>query len=178
MDTLVFASEVLPGVIVVVAAAKQAAETLKENGIMEEVLVVLAVFAAIGLPSAGVIIWRAGLHKLDERFMDKVAFTKLKADVDNEMSQVRTSHQTLLGKWEALDEKVSTIINDERHRELRLGRIEQQMTAAIAQLHKLEIDQLSGFGVLKDEIRGHVDTSIAGALREIREMVNQTRRQP
>lgn len=138
------------------------------------VLEILAVLAAIGIPSVGYIVWGAGVNKLDDRYMDKDSFITLRADVDREMAEVRTSHQTLIGKWEALDEKVTTLISDERHRTQRLERMETQLTEVTSQLHKLEVDQVKGFSTLKDEFRVYMDTSMARQLEEIRTMVNRT----
>lgn len=164
------ATEILPGLLVFLALGKAAVAELREHGM---VLEILAVLAAVGIPSVGYILWGAGLNKLDDRYMDKKAFTTLRADVDREMAEVRTSHQTLIKKFEDIDEKVSSIMHDERHRDMKFERMEAQLTAVSAKLHTLEIDQLKGFSTLKDELRGHMDSSMKKQLQEIRDMVDR-----
>ena len=164
------ATELLPGLLVLLAVAKAAAVEIRESGM---VLEILAVLAAVGIPSVGYIVWGATMNKLDGRYMDKDSFRKLRIDVDREMAEVRTSHQTLIKKFEDIDEKVSSIIHDERHRDMKFERMEASLTAASAQLHKLEIDQLKGFATLKDELRGHLDSSMRKQLEEIRSMVDR-----
>jgi hypothetical protein len=164
------ATEILPGLLVLLALGKAAAVELRESGM---VLEILAIVAAVGIPSAGVIFWRAGLNKLDDRYMDKDSFTKLKSEIGDEMAEVRTHLQTEMRKWEVIDEKVTTLISDERHRDAKLERMEGQLTALTAQSHKLEIDQLKGFSTLKDEIRVYLDSSMKQQLEEIRAMVDR-----
>jgi hypothetical protein len=160
------ATEILPGLLVLLALGKAAAVELREGGM---VLEIIALAALIGIPSAGVIFWRAGLNKLDERFMDREAFQKLRADVDGEMAEVRGLVQTMMGKWETLDQKVATLIIDERHRDAKMGRIEAQLTAVTEKLHKLELDQRDGFSTLKD----YLNSSMKQQLEEIRDMVDR-----
>jgi hypothetical protein len=164
------ATEILPGLLVLLALAKAAAVEIREHGM---VLEILAVLAAVGIPSVGYIVWGATMNKLDSRYMPKVEFSKHRADIGAEMAAVRTSHQTMMGKWEALDEKVATLISDERHRDAKLERMEAQLTANSAKLHKLEIDQLKGFSTVKDEIREQLNNSMSQQLEKIRDMVDR-----
>lgn len=150
------ATELLPGLLILLAVAKAAAVELKESGMLLEIL---AVLAAVGMPTIGYVLWGAGLNKLDDRYMDKVAFSKLKSEVSGEMAEVRGIVQTMMGKWETLDKKVDTLIIDERHRDAKMERIETQLNGLSDKLHKMELAQANGFSTLKDEIRAMVDRS-------------------